>query len=131
MGLFDFFKDKDEDENSGGTAEETPSFESEPQPEETPSFESEPEATVESKDETPATEPVEETTSYSQPAEETTSYSQTGTAVQSQLGIEQLMDKRFKLGEAIDYVATMIKELRDKRTGLVKSIEDESVDIRN
>ena len=40
MGLFDVFKDKDEDENSGGTAEETPSFESEPQPEETPSFES-------------------------------------------------------------------------------------------
>jgi len=114
MGLFDVFKDKDEDENSGGTAEETPSFESEPQPEETPSFESQPE-------ETPTTEP----------AEETTSYSQTGTAVQSQLGIEQLMDKRFKLGEAIDYVATMIKELRDKRTGLVKSIEDESVDIRN
>ena len=91
MGLFDVFKDKDEDENSGGMAEETPSFESEPQPEET----------VESRDETPATEPVEETTSYSQ----------TGTAVQSQLGIEQLMDKRFKLGEAIDYVATMIKEL--------------------
>jgi len=27
MGLFDVFKDKDEDENSGGTAEETPSFE--------------------------------------------------------------------------------------------------------
>jgi len=133
MGLFDVFKDKDEDENSGGMAEETPSFESEPQPEETPSFESEPEETpaTEPVEETPATEPVEETTSYSQPAEETTSYSQTGTAVQSQLGIEQLMDKRFKLGEAIDYVATMIKELRDKRTGLVKSIEDESVDIRN
>ena len=35
MGLFDVFKDKDEDENSGGMAEETPSFESEPQPEET------------------------------------------------------------------------------------------------
>jgi len=59
MGLFDVFKDKDEDENSGGTAEETPSFESE--------------QTAESRDETPATEPVEETTSYSQPAEETTS----------------------------------------------------------
>jgi len=77
MGLFDIFKDKDEDEDSGGMAEETPSFESEPA------------ATVEIRDETPATEPVEETTSYSQPAEETTSYSQTGTAVQSQLGIEQ------------------------------------------
>ena len=95
MGLFDIFKDKDEDEGSGGMAEETPSFESEPEPKETPS-----------------TEPAEETTSYSQPAEETpstepseetTSYSQTGTAVQSQLGIEGLMDKRFKLEEAIDY----------------------------
>ena len=118
MGLFDVFKDKDEDENSGGTAEETPSFESEPEPAETPSFESEP--TVESRDETPATEP----------AEETTSYSQTGTATQSQLGIEGLMDKRFKVGEAIDYVGSMIKELRDKRANLQKSIEDESVDIK-
>ena len=74
-------------------------------------------------------EPAEETTSYSQPAEETpstepaeetTSYSQTGTAVQSQLGIEGLMDKRFKLEEAIDYVGLMIKDLKDKRTNLVK-----------
>ena len=56
MGLFDIFKDKDEDEGSGGMAEETPSFESEPEPKETPS-----------------TEPAEETTSYSQPAEETPS----------------------------------------------------------
>jgi len=119
MGLFDVFKDKDEDENSGGMAEETPSFESEPEPAETPSFESE--RAVESRDETPATEP----------AEETTSYSQTGTAVQSQLGIEGLMDKRFKVGEAIDYVGSMIKELRDKRANLQKSIEDESVDIKN
>ena len=109
MGLFDVFKDKDEDENSGGMAEETPSFESEPEP------------AVESRDETPATEP----------AEETTSYSEAGTAMQSQLGIEGLMDKRFKLGEAIDYVGSMIKELRDKRSNLQKSIEDESVDIKN
>ena len=87
MGLFDVFKDKDEDENSGGMAEETPSFESEPA--ETPSFESEP--AMESKDETPSTESVEETTSYSQ----------AGTAMQSQLGIEGLMDKRFKLGEKL------------------------------
>ena len=28
--------------------------------------------------------------------------------MQSQLGIEGLMDKRFKLGEAIDYVGSMI-----------------------
>ena len=69
MGLFDVFKDKDEDENSGGMVEETPSFESGPEP------------AVESRDETPATEP----------AEEVTSYSQTETAVQSQLGIEGLM----------------------------------------
>ena len=109
MGLFDVFKDKDEDENSGGMAEETPSFESEPEP------------AVESRDETPSTEP----------AEETTSYSETGTAVQSQLGIEGLMDKRFKVGEAIDYVGSMIKELREKRANLQKSIEDESVDIKN
>ena len=99
MGLFDVFKDKDEDENSGGMAEETTSFESEP--EETPSFESEPETTIESRDETTPTEPVGETTP-TEPVGETTSYSQTGTAVQSQLGIEGLMDKRFKLGEAID-----------------------------
>ena len=46
MGLFDVFKDKDEDENSGGMAEESPSFESEPEPTETPS--SEPEPAVES-----------------------------------------------------------------------------------
>ena len=86
MGLFDIFKDKDEDEDSGGMAEETPSsepepeetpsFESKPEPEETPSFESKPEETAESRDETPSTESAEETTSYSQPAEETTSYSQ-------------------------------------------------------
>ena len=84
MGLFDVFKDEDKDENSGGMAEETPSFESEPEPQAEPA--------VESRDETPATEP----------AEEVTSYSQTETAVQSQLGIEGLMDKRCKVGEAID-----------------------------
>ncbi len=78
MGLFDVFKDKDEDENSGGMAEETPSFESEPEPQPEPVAE----PAVESRDETPATEP----------AEEVTSYSQAGTAVQSQLGIEGLMD---------------------------------------
>ena len=38
MGLFDVFKDKDEDEDSGGMVEETPSFSSEPEPAETPSF---------------------------------------------------------------------------------------------
>ncbi len=118
MGLFDIFKDEDKDENSGGTAEETPSFESEPEPAETPSFESEPEPA-----ETPSTEPAEETTSYSQPAEETTSYSQTGGTMQSQLGIEGLMDKRFKLGEAIDYVGSMIKETR-KRSEVEKDADE-------
>ena len=66
MGLFDIFKDKDED--SGGMAEETPSFESEPKPEETPSTEPAEETTSYSQpaEETPSTEPAEETTSYSQ-----------------------------------------------------------------
>ena len=72
-----------------------------------------------------------ETPSTEQPAEETTSYSQTETAAQSQIGIEQLMGKRFKLEEAIDYVGGMIKDLKEKRTNLVKNIEDESVDIKN
>ena len=50
----------------------------------------------------------------------TTSYSQTETTAQSQIGIEQLMGKRFKLEEAIDYVGGMIKDLKEKRTNLVK-----------
>jgi len=41
------------------------------------------------------------------------------------------MGKRFKLEEAIDYVGGMIKDLKEKRTNLVKNIEDESVDIKN
>ena len=98
MGLFDVFKDKDEDSDNGEMTEEyqsentSSSFESEPEPAE---------ETMGSGD-----TPAEET--YSQPAEETTSYAQPETAVQSQLGIEGLMDKRFKLGEAIDYVGLMI-----------------------
>ncbi len=47
------------------------------------------------------------------------------------IGIKALMDKRTKLGEAIDYVGLMIKDLKDKRTSLEKNIEDESVDIKN
>ena len=113
MGLFDVFKDKDEDSDNGEMTEEYRSEDT------SSSFESEP-------------EPVEETIGGSDtPAEETTSYAQPETAVQSQLGIEGLMDKRFKLGEAIDYVGLMIKNLKEKRTNLVKSIEDESVDIKN
>jgi len=91
MGLFDVFKDKDEDSDDGGITEEYRSedtssgYTSEPEPaEEAP----------ESSYETPTAEPVEATASYSQ----------TGTAEQSQIGIEELMDKRFKLAEAIDYV---------------------------
>ena len=121
MGLFDVFKDKDEDSDDGGMTEEyssentSSSYTSEPEPAE--------EATPpESSYETPSTE---------QPVEETTSYSQTETAAQSQIGIEQLMGKRFKLEEAIDYVGGMIKDLKEKRTNLVKNIEDESVDIKN
>ena len=122
MGLFDVFKDKDEDSDDGGITEEYRSedtssgYTSEPEPAE------EANTPPESSYETPSTE---------QPVEETTSYSQTETAAQSQIGIEQLMGKRFKLEEAIDYVGGMIKDLKEKRTNLVKNIEDESVDIKN
>lgn len=47
------------------------------------------------------------------------------------LGIRDLMDKRTKLENAVDYVGVMITNLRDKRTGLEKEIEDESVEIKN
>lgn len=47
------------------------------------------------------------------------------------LGISELMGKRVKLEEAVDYVGVMITNLRDKRTGLEKEIEDESVEIKN
>ena len=112
MGLFDVFKDKDEDSDNGGITEEYRSedtssgYTSEPEP-------AEEAAPPQSSYETPSTE---------QPAEETTSYSQTETAAQSQIGIEQLMGKRFKLEEAIDYVGGMIKDLKEKRTNLVKNI---------
>jgi len=49
----------------------------------------------------------------------------------SEIGISELMDKRAKLDEAIDYVGLMIKNLKDKRTRLEKDIEQESVDIKN
>ena len=114
MGLFDVFKDKDDDDDKGGTAEEI-NFESFKNQDDSSGGETEP-------------EPEQETTSYSPPVEETTSYSSAQTT--SQIGIEALMDKRVKLEEAIDYVGLMIKNLKDKRTKLVKNIEDESVDIR-
>jgi len=40
-----------------------------------------------------------------------------------EIGIVELMDKRAKLEEAIDYVGLMIKNLKDKRTVLKKDIE--------
>lgn len=49
----------------------------------------------------------------------------------SEIGISELMNKRAKLDEAIDYVGLMIKNLKDKRTRLEKDIEQESVDIKN
>ena len=98
MGLFDVFKDKDEDSDNGEMTEEYRS-----------------EGTSSSSESEP--EPAEETMGGGDtPAEETTSYVQPETAVQSQLGIEGLMDKRFKLGEAIDYVGLMIKNLKEKLT---------------
>ena len=114
MGLFDIFKDKDDDE--GGMAEyenedNSSRFSSEPEPSE---------SHTEGGDETPSVDSVEPT-SYTQPT----------TDVESQLGIQELMNKRFKLEEAIDYVGVMIKNLKGKRTKLVKNIEDEIVDITN
>ena len=50
---------------------------------------------------------------------------------ESTIGIGELMGKRAKLEEAIDYVGLMIKNLKDKRTMLEKDIEEESVDIKN
>ena len=52
-------------------------------------------------------------------------------STESEIGIGELMGKRAKLEEAIDYVGLMIKNLKDKRTLLEKDIEDESVDIKN
>ncbi len=49
----------------------------------------------------------------------------------SEIGIGELIGKRAKLEEAIDYVGLMIKNLKDKRTSLEKDIEEESVDIKN
>jgi len=49
---------------------------------------------------------------------------------ESSIGIGELMGKRAKLEEAIDYVGLMIKNLKDKRTVLEKDIEEESVDIK-
>ena len=40
----------------------------------------------------------------------------------SQIGIGELMGKRAKLEEAIDYVGLMIKNLKDKRTSLEKEL---------
>ena len=106
MGLFDVFKDNDDEDNKGGTKEIN--FESFQNQDNSSGIKEE-------------SEPQQETTSYSPSAEETA----------SQIGIEALMDKRVKLEEAIDYVGLMIKNLKDKRTKLVKNIEDESVDIKN
>jgi predicted transcriptional regulator len=52
-------------------------------------------------------------------------------STESTIGIGELMGKRAKLEEAIDYVGLMIKNLKDKRTMLEKDIEEESVDIKN
>ena len=69
MGLFDVFKDKDEDSNDGGITEEYRSedtssgYTSEPEPAEEAS---DYEAPSESSYETPTEQPAEETASYSQ-----------------------------------------------------------------
>ena len=97
MGLFDIFKDKDDDE--GGMAEHenednTSRFSSEPEPSD---------GYTENQDETSSID-----------SGEPTSYAQPTTDVGSQLGIQELMNKRFKLEEAIDYVGIMINNLKGK-----------------
>ena len=116
MGFGDWLKDKDEP--SGGEIERE--FQTEASSDST---EPEPEYSAKDNTET-SSEPAEEPTSSSQTSEETSSSG-------SQLGIQELMNKRAKLEEAIDYVGLLIKNLKDKRTKLVKNIEDELVDIGN
>ena len=48
----------------------------------------------------------------------------------SEIGISELMGKRAKLEEAIDYVGLMIKNLKDKRTLLEKDIEEEQLILK-
>jgi len=72
-------------------------------------------------------EMVEERRDENTNAEESTSTVES----RSEIGIGELIGKRAKLEEAIDYVGLMIKNLRDKRTLLEKDIEEESVDIKN
>ncbi len=50
---------------------------------------------------------------------------ETSPSTESTIGIGELMGKRAKLEEAIDYVGLMIKNLKDKRTMLEKDIEEE------
>ena len=49
---------------------------------------------------------------------------QQSTSSSHDIGISSLMDKRAKLEEAIDYVGMMISNLKEKRTGLEKEIEE-------
>ncbi len=75
-------------------------------------------------------EMVEEVTEEKDNAEELGESTSTIESV-DKIGIGELIGKREKLEEAIDYVGLMIKNLRDKRTLLEKDIEEESVDIKN
>ncbi len=73
-----------------------------------------------------------ETPAEDKPEENVKSVESTSTVESvSEIGIEELIEKRGKLEEAIDYVGLMIKNLKDKRTLLEKDIEEESVDIKN
>ena len=114
MGFGDWLKDKDEP--SGGEIER--------EFEKANSSFTEPEPEHSAEDSETSSESTEESVSYSQETEESSTSS-------SQLGIQELMNKRAKLEEAIDYVGLMIKNLKDNRTKLVKNIEDELVDISN
>ncbi len=66
--------------------------------------------------------PEEETNVES--TEEENNVESTFSEKSSEIGIGELMDKRAKLDEAIDYVGLMIKNLKDKRTNLEKDLEE-------
>ena len=103
VGLFDRFKKKEEEEDYGGEmVEERPSteYESEPEPE-TEEVTSEPEPAKE-----PEPEPQIETPQTAP---------QTSMGTSSEIGIDNLMDKRVKLDEAIDYVGLMIKIIKKEK----------------
>jgi len=117
--MFDRFRKKKEESEDGG-------FE---MVEEKPSFNQDYSESFSSDREEPTND--ERLTKANNVPAETQPQKNSSVSMTSEIGISELMDKRAKLDEAIDYVGLMIKNLKDKRTRLEKDIEQESVDIKN